>query len=93
MILLRVVQQKMPNNMDSRSETQVKIDYAGTALEVLNLKGHKIAQKISSLHFMNLYFWKFLVGKTLNCYIIETVRAFYLILTLRNRPKYQQSCS
>ena len=30
--------------MDSRSETQVKIDYAGTVLDVLNLKGHKIAQ-------------------------------------------------
>ena len=50
--------------MDSRSETEVKIDYAGTAYEVLSLKGHKIArlaQKISSLHFMNLYFGAFLV--------------------------------
>ena len=45
--------------MVSRSETQVKIDYVGKALKVLNLKGHKIAQlaqKISSLHFLNLYF-------------------------------------
>ena len=52
---------KMPKNMDSRSETQVKIDYAGTEQEVLNLKGHKISQEISSLHFINLYFWAFLV--------------------------------
>ena len=37
--------------MDSRSEMQVKIDYARTAQEVLNPKEHKIAQlaqKISS---------------------------------------------
>ena len=48
--------------MDSRSEMQVKIDYAGTAKEVLNLKGHKIAQlaqRNSSLHFMNIYFRAF----------------------------------
>ena len=28
-------------NMDSRTETQVKIDCVGKALTVLNLKGHK----------------------------------------------------
>ena len=46
--------------MDSRSETQVKLDYAGTAEEVVHLKGHKIAQlaqKISSLHLMNIFFF------------------------------------
>ena len=42
----------MPKNVDPRSETRVKIDYVEKALEVLNLKGYKIAQfaqKIISL--------------------------------------------
>ena len=52
--------------MDSRSKPQVKIDYVGKAYEVLNLKGHKIAQfcqKITSLHYLNPYFWPFLCEK------------------------------
>ena len=55
----KVVQQKMPKNMDSRSETKVKIDYVGKAWEVLNMKGNKIAQlaqEICSLHFLNPFF-------------------------------------
>ena len=46
----------MLKNMDSRSETQVKTDYARKAQEVPNLKGHEIsqlAQNINSLHFLN----------------------------------------
>ena len=80
--------------MDSRSETQVKIDYVRKMQEVLYLKGHKIAQlgqKISSLHFLNQYYWAFLCVKTLNCHNSETVRAFDLFPTLRAGPQYQLS--
>ena len=44
-----------------------------------------MAQKISSLQFLNLYFWGFFdfVWKTLNCHIIETIRDFDLIPTLK----------
>ena len=48
--------------MDSRSEMQVKIDFVRKAYEVLNCKGHKIAQltqKVCSFHFLNQYFWAF----------------------------------
>ena len=43
-----------------------KIDYFGKVYEILNLKGHKIsewAQKIGSLHFLNLNFGYFLCDK------------------------------
>ena len=41
---LKVFQKRMPKTMGLGSERQVKIDYIGKALEVLNLKGHKITR-------------------------------------------------
>ena len=79
--------------MDSRSEMQVKIDFFRKSLEVLILKGHKIAQLVKNifyLHFLNPYFWAF-KKITLNCHISETGMAFDLIPTLRAGPKYQVS--
>ena len=55
-------QHKGQKKLNSRGELQVKIDYGGTVLKVLNLKGHKIAQlaqKISSLLLMDLFFGHF----------------------------------
>ena len=46
--------------MRKNSETQVKIDSVRKAKEVHIFKGHKISQldqNISSVHFLNPYFW------------------------------------
>ena len=50
-----------------------------------------MAQNISSIHFLNLYIWAFLVWKTFNCHIIETVRDSDLIPKLRAGPKHELS--
>ena len=46
----------------------------------------RIVPFTSWINFLGILVWK-----TLNCYIIATVRAFYLNPTLRTRPKYQLS--
>ena len=59
--------------MDSRRETQVKIDYAGTVQEVPNLKGHKIAQLAQKISF-----WHFWCEKLLIVISLKPVELFAL---------------